>query len=69
MVSGGWRKSSGLRCKGCMCEVINLRDLLHILLFPPAHTQFLAMAMAFSSRQPIAQEGEGAVGGFLRALM
>lgn len=69
---GGWGNSSGLQHEGCTCEVINLGDLLHFFFFPcslSAHTQLLAMGTAFSSRWPIAQEGEDGVGDFLSMLM
>ena len=69
MVWGGWGNSSGPQHKGCMCEVINLGDLLHFFFFPRAHTQLLAMGTAFSSRWPIAQGGEDDVGDFLSVLM
>jgi len=42
---GGWGNSSGPQHKGCMCEVINLGDLLRFFFFPyslSAHTQLLA---------------------------
>lgn len=41
MVWGGWGNGSGLQHKGCMCEVINLRDLLHFFFCPYSpHTAF-----------------------------
>lgn len=36
VVLGGWGNSSGPQHKGCMCEVINLRDLRRVFFFPTA---------------------------------